>query len=113
MPSLTIAAAPSGRPSGRNGGVWSGSSRKSANRYLSEDNMPSSSATPAPSFTCIALSCLHRYCLLRQPLLQPIDVLEQTRAHEFQEIETEGRVLHIKLLDLVVGHAQDRAAFDA
>src|SRR5215469_14424406 len=114
MPSLTMGTAASGRPSGRNGGVWSGSSRKSANRYLSEDNRPSSSsATLAPSFTCVSLSRLRRHGLLRQPLLQPIDVLEQAGAHQFQEIEAESRILHIELLDLVVGDAQDRPAFDA
>ncbi len=51
--------------------------------------------------------------LLCKPALQRIKVLEQACARQLQEVEAEGRILHIELLDLIVAHAQDHAAFDA
>ena len=51
--------------------------------------------------------------LLRQPLLQRVDVLEQPGAGESQEIEAELRVLHVELLDLGVADAQHDAGLDA
>src|SRR6266481_12129 len=47
--------------------------------------------------------------LLRQPLLQRADVLKQPRAGKTKKVEAEGRVLHIKLLDLVVADAENDA----
>src|SRR6185312_15309474 len=118
MPSLTIGATPSGKPMGRVGGVESSSSRKSANRYFSEETMPSSDTRATRSHipqailsSDLGLGNLRR--LQRQPPLQRIKVLEQARAGELEEVETEGRILHIELLDLVVAHGQDDAALDA
>src|SRR6516225_6971147 len=100
MPSLTMGAAPSGRPSGRNGGVWSSSSRKSANRYRSDDNRPSSdtrmlslklasppqapSAVPGATPGCQCSGTIGRW--------------------QAAKVEAERRILHIELLDLVVAH---------
>src|SRR5215472_12385305 len=109
MPSQTMGAAPSGSPSGTSGGVVSSSSRKSANRYFSEETMPSS-VTRGTSGRLLRRK-LRR--LLRQPPLQRIEVLEQARGGQFQVVEPEGRILHIELLDLIVAHAQDYTAFDA
>src|SRR5689334_17025129 len=117
MPTLTILTAPSGKPSGRYGGVVSSSSRKSANKYFSEETMPSSDTRAfrfAIDFPATSGALRRRQChLLRQPPLQRIEVLEQPRTGELQEVEAEGRVLHVELLDLVVAHAQDHAALDA
>src|ERR1700742_3231398 len=117
MPSLTMSAAPSGRASGRYGGVVSSSSRKSANRYFSEETMPSSDTRDfrfAIDFPATSGVLRRRQChLLRQPPLQRIEILEQARGGELQEVEAEGRVLHVELLDLVVAHAQDHASLDA
>src|SRR5262245_7470766 len=113
MPSLTTDTASSGKSWGRNGGVVSASSRNSANRYRSEDIRPSSD-TLMPVY--LPLSGLRRDVrrrLLRQTLLQPVDIFEQAGGYELQEIEAEGRVLHIKLLDLVVAHGEDQPVGDA
>src|SRR5580698_4031006 len=109
MPSLTATATPSGRPSGRNGGVLSASSRKSANRYFSEETMPSSDTRITSGR--LQLGKLRR--LLRQAPLQRIQVLEQPRTGELQEVEAEGRVLHVKLLDLGIADAENHAGLDA
>src|SRR4051794_35294300 len=98
MPSLTILVAPSGRPSGRYGGVASSSSRKSANKYFSEETMPSSDTRDfrfAIDFPATSGALRRRQChLLRQPPLQRIEILEQARAGKLEEVEAEGRILH-------------------
>ena len=51
--------------------------------------------------------------MLRQPLLQLLDVLEQPGAGQTKEVEAEFRILHVKLLDLGVADAEDETALDA
>ena len=51
--------------------------------------------------------------LLVQLLLQRFEILKQPGAGEAQEVEAEGRVLHVELLDLAVADAQDEPGFDA
>src|SRR4051812_875003 len=51
--------------------------------------------------------------VLRQPLFELLDVLEQPGAGETQEVKAERRILHVELFDLGVAYAQDDAAFDA
>src|SRR5262249_24071400 len=57
--------------------------------------------------------CLKLRGRLVELRLQLPDVLEQTRACKTQEIETEGRILHIELLDLAVADAENQAVSDA
>src|ERR1700754_1901246 len=59
------------------------------------------------------LLCLELRGRLVQLLLQLTDVLEQSRARKTQEIETEGRILYIELLDLAVADAQNQTVCDA
>ncbi len=47
-------------------------------------------------------------CLLRKLRLKPAQILKQPGTDEPQEIESEGRVLHVKLFDLRVADRKDQ-----
>ncbi|KTT77596.1 hypothetical protein SA6_12165, partial [Staphylococcus epidermidis] len=51
--------------------------------------------------------------VLRELLLERRDILEQAGRGQAQEVEAERRILDVKLLDLIVGHRQHHAGFDA
>src|SRR6187455_715020 len=51
--------------------------------------------------------------MFSEPLFEPANVLKKPRAGQPQEIETEFRILDVKLLDLAIAHAEHRAALDA
>jgi hypothetical protein len=46
-------------------------------------------------------------------VLQRCDILKQPRAGETKKVEAEGRILHVKFLDLGVADAEDKTGFDA
>src|SRR5262245_48251858 len=68
----------------------------------------------ARALTCQRLAqAQHFLVALVQRAFQPLDVVEQPRRRQAQEIEPEPRVLVVELLDLFIGNREHRTALGA